>query len=190
MDIDRYRLNEIEFRGNEWEFIHSLVYLKYGRRINILELGEGNYSLLFAICNEFISGIKKILSVDVKNTFKAGDTNFYEKKRIFSALANRGYDYVEHFQGDCFNEDVLYCSRTLFTEDPVDLFVIEYMNDDEYMDRIFDTYDFYFGENADIYYHNLNKSAESASYFEKISHDKKSALLDAGIGVGIIKTEE
>jgi len=190
INIDKYRMNDIKFDGNEWEFIYSLVFLKYGRKINILEIGEGNYSLLYAICNEHFENLKNILSIDVKNSYDKGETKFYEKKRIFSALADRKYEYVEHFQGDCFANDILHVARFLFIEDPIDMFVIEYVNDDNYMDKIFDTYDFYFGEKIDIYYHNLNKSEKSLLYFKKISEKKRSVILDYGAGVGIIKNSD
>lgn len=187
MNIDKYRMQGIEFHGDEWEFIHSLVYLKYGRKINVLEMGEGNYSLLFAICQEHADYIKKILSVDALNKYEKGETEFYEKKRIFSSLANRNFKYVEHFQGDCFADDILKVAHILFTDDLVDLFVVEYMNDDQYMDQLFDTYELYFSDSVDIYYHNLNKSQKSIQYFEKISDRKKSVVMDAGPGTGIIK---
>lgn len=190
MNIDRYKMNGIEFAGDSWEFVHSLVYLKYGKKINILELGEGNYSLIFAISGELFDLIRKILSVDMKNKYSKGEKEFYEKKRIFSAISNRGYEYVEHFQGDCLADDVLRVARALFIDDPIDLFIVEYMNNDEYMDSVLNAYEFFLSDNVDIYYHNLNKSKESQAYFDKISSGKRSVLLDAGPGVGIIKMNE
>ena len=187
INIDKYRMQEIDFIGNEWEFVHSLVYLKYGNKINILEIGEGNYSLLFGICAELYDLIKKMLSIDVKNKYDKGEKEFYEKKRIFSALSNRGYDYVQHFQGDAMADDILKDARILFQDTPVDLFIVEYMNDDEYMDSIFDIYDQYFSEHVDIYFHNLNKSEDSIRYFNEISENKKRVILDGGNGIGIIK---
>jgi hypothetical protein len=187
INIDKYRMNGIEFSGDAWEFINSLVYLKYGKKINILELGEGNYSLLFAICREHFDSIKKILSVDVKNKYKKGEKNFYEKKRIFSALDNRNYEYVEHFQGDCFSNDILSLTHSLFSNDSIHLFIIEYMIDDDYMNKILDVYSSYFDDNVDIYYHNLHKNKQSELYFEKIAKNKKQVILDNGNGIGIIK---
>jgi len=187
INIDKYRLQDIEFHGNKWEFIYSLMYLKYQNKINILEIGNGNYSLLFGITSELKDRTKKILSIDVLNKFKQGEKEFYEKKRIFSALSERNDGFVEHFQGDAFANDILKVARKLFLEDEIGLFVIEYMVNDEYMDSIFDTYDFYFSENIDIYYHNLKKSEHSIKYFEKISNGKKKVILDNGNGTGIIK---
>lgn len=191
INIDRYTMQGIKFLGDPWEFVHSLIFLKYGKKINILDLGEGNYSLLFAICSELKDNIKKILSVDMLNKFNIGEKKFYEKKRIFSALSNRGYVYVEHFQGDCFAQDILKVSRTLFLDDPVDLLVLEYMNDNKYMDTVLDTYDFYLSEKTDIYIHNLYKNENSIEYFRKISKGKKHVILNSenGSGIGIIKKD-
>ena len=192
MNVDKYRMNGIDFVGDGWEFVYSLVYLKYNKRINILQLGDGNYSLLYALCNEYSDRIKKILSVDAKNLYEQGHPIFYQKKRLFSALANRNYEYVQHFQGDCFAEDIVATARSIFTDNPIDMLVIEYMKNDEYMNKIFDTYEFYFSQNVDIYYHDLYKSEESLKYFLNLSKDKKSAILNAGvgIGVGIVKNVE
>jgi phosphoribosylpyrophosphate synthetase len=65
------------------------------------------------------------------------------------------------------------------------------MNNDEYMDAIFDSYDFYLSEKVDIYFHNLYKSANSCNYFNKIAKNKKNVVICSGDsgGIGIIKND-
>jgi len=189
MNIEKFKMTDVEFKNDEWEFIFSLVFIRYGNKINILEIGEGNYPLLYAICNEHSENIKNILSIDVKNTFKNGDKIFYEKKRIFSALANRGYNYVEHFQGNCLSADIEKTAELIFSESKVNVFVIEYIKDDSFMDSIFNNYSKFFDEKTDIYYHNVHKSLQSLKYFEKMSDKKRNVILrsEKGTGIGIIK---
>jgi len=187
MSLNEYKMQDVEFVGDEWELICSSVFLKYSKKVNILELGYGNYSLLYAVCSIFCDNINMILSVDAKNKFDKNNKEFYEKKKIFHSLANRKFKFVEHFQGDFFDGEILKLYIKLFSDNRVNLFITEYMNSDEYMNEIFNSYSFYFADNVDIYYHNLNKNENSRKYFEKISSGKKSIMLNNTLGTGIIK---
>ncbi|MFW5890702.1 MAG: hypothetical protein ACOCUI_00620 [bacterium] len=190
MNIDKYRMQEIPFRGDPWEFICSLVFLKYNKKINIVEFGEGNYSLVYGICTELEHKIKKIFSIDDKNKFDKGETDFYNKKRIYMTLDNRGYEYVEHIQCSCNDEIVSKLIKKLFLDDAIDLLIIEYMKNDEYMDEIFNLLNIYLKEDVDIYVHNIYKSKDSYNYFINFFKDKKHVTLNNGYGTCIIKKDK
>ena len=190
MNLSKYKLQDLEPNFDSWEFIHSLVFLReIEKPINILDIGEGNYTLLYALATEFEKKINSIYSIDVKNNFSIKDRDFYNKKIVYNAIHDRKCEKVFHEQKDCFNDAIIKDSNILFSSFPINFLMIEYLQDDTYMNKIFTSYRHLFDKKIQIYFHNLNKNENSKNYFEKLSISGKKIMLSNNSckkGIGLI----
>jgi hypothetical protein len=189
MGIGSYQLDGVDSNLDEWEFLSSLIYIRPTKNLNVLEIGEGNCGLIFAVCSELKRHLKMLYSVDVLNRTEIGESHFYQKKKTFTTLYNRGCDEIDAVEVDPLDEKEISTVKDFYGENKINILIINFLNSNQYMDDIFDAYNDLLNSETKVYFHELKKNEHSEKYFDKISQNKKNVKLFNSSGVGIITGE-
>lgn len=190
MNIEQYRLREIDFDGDDWEFIHSLIHVRREPPINILSIGSGNYSLEYALATEFDSKLSSFFSIDLVNQYNKEDKEFYQKKTVYSTIIGRGCQNTVAIQNDCFDQGVMDEIKRNLGNSKINLLVLEFERSKDYIIKIIKEFSTIFDYKYDIYFHNITKSEESVECFREISAGKKHVVFQNTSGIGVIKDLE
>lgn len=187
MNIEQYKLREIDFDGDDWEFIHSLIYIRRESPVNILSVGSGNYSLEYALATEFDSKLSSFFSVDVVNQYNKENKEFYHKRTVYSTIVGRGCQNTVAIQNDCFDQGVMDEIKRNLGNSKINLLVLEFERSKDYVTKIIKEFSTILDSKYDIYFHNIAKSGESVECFREISAGKKYVVLQNTSGIGVIK---
>jgi len=187
MNIDKYRLNRIEFDSDEWEFFHSLIHVRYDHPVNILSIGGGNYSLEYALATELENKIKTFFSIDLRNSHGKGDSEFFEKRTVYSTIIGRGCGNTVAIQNDCFDLGVKEEIVANLKDEEINLVILEFERSIDYIKKALDYFGDLFSSKYDIYMHHISKSEEGFECFEDLSSGNTSVLFRRTCGTGIIK---
>lgn len=190
MKIEQYRLHEIEFEADEWEFIRSLLYIRYNTPVHILSVGGGNFSLEYAIATELERHLRSLFSIDVFNSYNKGDREFYNKRIVYSTLIGRGCEKTVAIQNDFFDQGVLEEIESNLSGERITLVLLEFVKSYDYITKVLKSIDHLLAEKYDIYFHNVGKNAESQSCFAKLSEGRRHIFLKNSKGIGVIKDIE
>jgi len=187
VNTEAYRLMDYPLEINEWEFIQSLMFLKFPEKINVMEVGEGNISLLYGICTALEKKLKSCYSIDVKKRKEEDPQLRMQKKSVISVVQNRGCPksvaVEESLSNSCLLDDVL---KNMGKDEKIDLLIIEPLENTKDSSEFFQKYNHLFNENMVIYYHNLKKYETSEKLFDNLAKYRKSVKIVQEQGIGII----
>jgi hypothetical protein len=178
---------EFPFEGDEWEFLHSLNFTKFNKKINVLEVGCGNISLLYALATAFETKMKNLYSLDVAKSSQDNNAVYQQKRSVISVIQNRGCVGATAVEEELDNPELIKdIEQWLGEDEKIDLLIFEFIKDEKTSNELFQKFNHLFDENMVIYYHNLKKAENSEKLFNNLAKHRKSVKLVYDQGVGII----
>jgi hypothetical protein len=187
VSINSYRLQEFPFDKDEWEFLHSLPFLKPKGKVNLLDVGEGDVSLLYAVATVLQSKMQRCYSLDPVNKTGTGEMSFYQKRSVISVIQNRGCHNSIAIEDDLEKPEVVKdVEEWLGEEEKINLLIFEFVKDENYCDSFFQMYNHLFADDMMIYYHGLKKNEFSEKFFDNLANQRKYVKLVNNQGIGII----
>lgn len=186
MNVDSYKLLDYPFDSDEWEFIHSLMFLKPKEKLNILEIGSGNISLLYALATNFESKMNKLYSIDFNNVSEKTSKLFQHKRTAISVIQNRGCYNTIAIEDDFCKKEVMDDVEIWLGKDKINFLIFEFIKNEELSNLFFQKFNHLFHENMTIYYNGINKNDFSEIFFNNLAKNRKSVKLTNNHGIGII----
>jgi hypothetical protein len=187
MKINQYKIHQIPFDADEWEFLHSLIYIRYNKPINVLSIGSGSYSLEYAVATELESNLQSFSSIDVVNNYGLEDSAYYNKRTVYSTIIGRGCENCVAVQNDCLDDGVKDEIENNLKGNKINLLLLEFVKSSGYIDMVMENFKDLFDSQYDVYMHNIDSSEDSRNYFNKMSNDNTSVLIKKTKGIGVIK---